>query len=52
MYYNVAITGWLAVTADLQIINPALKKASNPDGVGLVNVSNATIAGVRARVRF
>jgi len=52
MYYNVAITGWLAVTADLQLINPALKKALNSTGVGLVNVDNATIAGVRVRVRF
>lgn len=52
MYYNVAITGWLAATADLQIINPALKKALNPTGVGLMNVDNAAVAGVRFRVRF
>ena len=52
MYYNVAITGWLDATADLQLVNPALKKAVNPNAAGLVGVQNATIAGVRVRVRF
>jgi porin len=52
MYYNVAITGWLAATADLQIINPALKKALNSSETGLMNVDTAVIAGIRFRVRF
>jgi porin len=52
MYYNLALTGWLSVTADLQVINQALDKTLNPNGFGLVNVSNATIAGIRFRVRF
>ncbi len=52
MYYNLALTGWLSVTADLQVINQALDKTLNPNGMGLVNVSNATIAGIRFRVRF
>jgi len=52
MYYNLAVTGWLTVTADLQVINQALNKSLTPTGVGLVNVPNATIAGIRFRVRF
>jgi porin len=52
MYYNLAITGWLTATADLQVINQALNKTFNPSGLGLVNVDNATIAGIRFRVRF
>lgn len=52
LYYNLALTGWLSVTPDLQVINPALKKTLNPSGSGLMNVDTATIAGVRFRVRF
>lgn len=51
-YYNLAITGWLSATADLQVINQALNKQLNPNGFGLVNVDHATIAGIRFRVRF
>ncbi len=51
-YYNFAITGWLTATADLQVIKPALEKALNPSGLGLVNINTATIAGVRFRVRL
>ena len=32
MYYNAAITSWLNATADLQIINPGLKKPSTRPG--------------------
>ena len=52
MYYNVAITGWLTATADIQVINQALNKTLSPSGFGLVNVDNATIVGMRFRVRF
>jgi porin len=52
MYYNLAITGWLTATADIQVINQALNKTLNPSGFSLVNVNNATIAGIRFRVRF
>jgi porin len=52
MYYNVAITGWLAATADLQVIYPGLKKALNSSGTGLMNVDTAVVAGIRFRVRF
>jgi porin len=51
-YYNFALTGWLSVTADLQVIDPGLKKALNSSGLGLMNVETATIAGIRFRIRF
>ena len=51
MYYNAAITQWLNLTADLQIINPGIKKALN--GVGqLANIDTAVVTGARLRVRF
>jgi len=51
-FYNLAITGWLSVTADLQVIDPGLKKTLNASGLGLENVDTATVAGLRFRVRF
>ena len=52
MYYNAAITGWLSATADLQIINPGLKKTLNSSAPFLTNVDTAVVAGIRFRVRF
>jgi porin len=51
-FYNLAITGWLSVTADLQVVDPGLKKALPVSGLQLLNVDTATIAGLRFRVRF
>jgi porin len=51
-YYNCAITGWLSATADLQVVDPGLKKALPPSGLRLMNVDTAVIAGIRFRVRF
>lgn len=51
MYYNVAVTGWLSVSPDLQIIDPALKKTLSTAG-HLVNVDTTVVGTVRARVRF
>jgi porin len=51
-YYNVAITGWLTATADLQVVDPGLKRTLSSSGAGLMNVSTATIAGIGLRVRF
>ena len=51
MYYNIAVTHWLNVTADLQIVNPGLKKAVNETGQ-LAHVDTAAVAGARLRVRF
>src|SRR5580704_9848211 len=48
MFYNLAVTGWLSVTADLQVIDPGLKKTLGSSG--LVSVDTATVAGVRARL--
>jgi porin len=51
VYYNVAVTQWLNVTGDLQIVGPGIKKALN--GVGqFANVDTAVVAGARLRVRF
>jgi porin len=51
MYYNAALTQWLNFTADLQIINPGLKKALNAAGQ-LANIDTAVVVGARLRVRF
>jgi porin len=51
MYYNAAITHWLNLTTDLQIINPGLTKALNGAG-GLTSVDTAVVLGARLRVRF
>ena len=52
MYYNAALTAWLSATLDLQIVNPALKKAVNASGTGLKNVDTAVVGGIRLYVRF
>jgi hypothetical protein len=52
MYYNLAITGWLTATADLQIVDPALKKTLSATTLGLTGVSTAVVAGIRVQVRF
>lgn len=51
-YYNLAITGWLSATADLQVVDPGLKRQPSDSGAGLTNVSTATIVGIRLRARF
>jgi porin len=51
MYYNASITQWLNATADLQIINPALKRALN-SFAQLARIDTAVVAGARLRVRF
>jgi hypothetical protein len=48
---NIAVTPWLDVTADLQVVNPAIKRATNEIG-HLARVDTAVIAGARTRVRF
>ena len=51
MYYNASITQWLNLTADLQIINPGIKKALNASA-RLTSLDTAVVAGARLRVRF
>jgi porin len=52
MFYNAAVTAWLGATVDLQIVNPALKKAVSSSGTGLRDVETAVIGGLRFYVRF
>lgn len=51
MYYNAAITPWLNVTANLQIINPGLQKTLGSDN-RLRDVDTAVVAGLRLYARF
>lgn len=51
MYYNAAVTRWLGVTADLQIVNPGLQKTLGSNG-RLQNVDTAVVGGLRAFLRF
>ena len=51
MYYSISVTQWLNVTADVQVINPGLKKALNEFGQ-LAHVDTAAVAGARLRARF
>jgi carbohydrate-selective porin OprB len=51
LYYNLAATKWLGLTADLQIVNPALDKTLTTSG-RLKDVNTAVVGGLRAFVRF
>jgi hypothetical protein len=50
--YNAALTSWLRMSLDLQIVNPGLQKAVNSTGTGLQNIDTAVVGGVRVYVRF
>ncbi len=50
-YYNVAVTPWLGVTLDLQVVKPGLKKTLGSNGQ-LEDVGTAVIGGLRAFLRF
>ena len=51
LYYNVAVTKWLGLTVDLQIVNQGLKKTLTSSGQ-LKDVDTAVVGGLRAFVRF
>lgn len=51
LYYSAAITSWLNLTADLQIVEPALARNLGASG-RLENASTAVVAGLRMSVRF
>jgi porin len=51
MYYNAAITPWLNMAVDLQIVDSALNKDLNASGQ-LVNVGTAVVGGLRMYLRF
>jgi porin len=52
IYYNAAITPWINVTTDLQIIDSALNKALSPTTGQLTGIDTVVVAGARLRVRF
>jgi porin len=51
-FYNAAITPWLRISLDLQVVDQALNKTLNSSGTGLENLDTAVIGGVRMYVRF
>jgi porin len=52
IFYNAAVTQWLRMSLDLQIVNPGLQKTLNSSGTGLKNVDTAVVGGVRMYIRF
>ena len=55
MFYNFAITKWFRVTADLQVIAPAIKAQTvEPAIVNPTVANNSTVVfvGLRGQVRF
>ena len=51
LYYNASVTPWLNATADLQIVESALKKKLSSSG-RLTSNDPAVVAGLRFHVRF
>lgn len=51
LYYNVAVTGWLNATVNVQLVEPALKRNLSSSG-GLEDVDTVVVAGLRLYVRF
>jgi porin len=52
MYYNMAVTPWMNVTSDLQIVDSGLNKAISPTTGKLTGIDTVVVAGARIRVRF
>jgi porin len=52
MYYNVAVTGWLEATLDLQIINNALTRTLNSAAGRLEPIGTTVVPGVRLYIRL
>jgi porin len=52
MYYNMAITPWMNLTSDLQIVSSGLNQAISPTTGKLTGIDTAVVAGARIRVRF
>ena len=50
LYYNIVVTPWIHVTADLQVVEPGLKKTLT-DG-RLKNVNTAVVTGLRVKISF
>jgi porin len=52
MYYNMAITPWMNLTSDLQIVDSGLNQAISPTTGKLTGIDTAVVAGARLRIRF
>jgi porin len=52
MYDNMAITPWMHLTSDLQIVDSGLNKAISPTTGKLTGIDTVVMAGARIRVRF
>jgi porin len=56
-YYNIALTPWLKLTPDIQIIRPAQKELVSietgpPPSVSREGIKNATVLGLRLQLIF
>lgn len=51
LHYDLAVTRWLGLTVDLQIVNPGLQKRLKSDG-RLKDMNTAVVGGLRAFARF
>jgi len=51
MFYNAALTPWMNLSLDLQVIKPGLNKISNGSG-GLQDLYTTVVGGLRLRTRF
>lgn len=49
LYYNIAVTPWLRLTPDLQILWPGVKQSPLPDAT---SIDTAILLGLRAKVIF
>ena len=52
MFYNAAITQWLRMSLDLQVIDTGLQKTLSDDRNSLKGVGTAVVGGVRMYIRF
>jgi len=51
-YYNAAVTGWMNVTTDLQIVDSGLERALSSTTGQLTGIDTVIVLGTRLRVRF
>jgi porin len=56
-YYNIALTPWLKLTPDIQVIRPAQKdiiniEAGMPPSISREGIKNATVLGLRLQLIF
>ena len=52
LYYNVAVTGWLQATLDLQIIDSGLGRTLSSSTGRLERIDTTVMPGVRLYVRL